>query len=845
VHHRILATCGLNAVAVAICAPAAAQAQETRTIQLPGQALSLSLQVVARTFGRNISVDSDDVAELSSPAVAGELTFDQAVAALLAGTGLEASPQNGGAVIYRSTRGKQNGTDIVVTGSRIRGAPIASTMLSYDRDAMQSAGQSTPADVIRSIPQNFGGGQNAGIGGNVPNSKGADVGGGASINLRGLGSDATLTLINGHRLSYDGAFQGVDVSAIPFGAIERIEIVPDGSSALFGSDAVAGVANIILRRAFDGLETSARLAGSTDGGNFQQQYGATAGQVWSGGSAMLSYEYGRTTAIDADERSYAKNRTPGVTLFPYLRHHNLAGTYRQEIVPDLTFDLDGLYNVRWRQSTLPLNAAGDLSVSRYDNDHKSRSWGIAPSLTLALPADWRVTLAGSYGWNKVSYEGTYIYGATQLSAGAGDYRNRTETIELSGNGKLLDVPAGAVKLAVGAGYRRNFFDRNETTGTFISASQSSRYLFGELSLPVINPEQASALGRSLDLSIAARHERYPGVGSITTPKLGIIYTPTADVTLKGSWGRSFRAPTLYEQYLPTTGYLMNAASLGGSGPAAAAAILISGGNAALKPERATNWSAALEFHPRALAGARLQISYFDIRYRDRIVTPIPYSSQALSNPIYAAHVTFAPSVQAQSAAIAQSATFVDITGAGYDPAKVIAIVDNSNVNAGKQTARGVDVLASYSFAAAAGTATLTANASYLDSKQQIGPGQAITQLAGTIFNPTHFRARGEASWTNEAVSLTAAVNYIGPIRDVRLSPAPRVAGMLPVDLTLRYRTREGRGLLGGLDFIASAQNLLNDKPSVVLVRTYLDSPYDSTNYSPFGRVVSLTVSKRW
>lgn len=69
--------------------------------------------------------------------------------------------------------------------------------------------------------------------------------------------------------------------------------------------------------------------------------------------------------------------------------------------------------------------------------------------------------------------------------------------------------------------------------------------------------------------------------------------------------------------------------------------------------------------------------------------------------------------------------------------------------------------------------------------------------------------------------------------------------MLPVDLTLRYRTREGRGLLGGLDFIASAQNLLNDKPSVVLVRTYLDSPYDSTNYSPFGRVVSLTVSKRW
>lgn len=121
-------------------------------------------------------------------------------------------------------------------------------------------------DVIRAIPQNFSGGQNPGVGANLPGGKNLDVGGGASINLRGLGGDATLTLLDGRRLSFDAALQSVDVSAIPFGAIERIEIVPDGSSALFGSDAVAGVANIILRRNFDGLETTARLGGSTDGG---------------------------------------------------------------------------------------------------------------------------------------------------------------------------------------------------------------------------------------------------------------------------------------------------------------------------------------------------------------------------------------------------------------------------------------------------------------------------------------------------------------------------------------------------------------------------------------------------
>ncbi|NJC00036.1 outer membrane receptor for ferrienterochelin and colicin [Sphingomonas trueperi] len=82
-------------------------------------------------------------------------------------------------------------------------------------------------------------------------------------NLRGLGSDATLTLINGHRLPYDAVNQGVDISIIPLAALERIEVITDGASALYGSDAVGGVANLILRRDYDGLLTSARVGAST------------------------------------------------------------------------------------------------------------------------------------------------------------------------------------------------------------------------------------------------------------------------------------------------------------------------------------------------------------------------------------------------------------------------------------------------------------------------------------------------------------------------------------------------------------------------------------------------------
>jgi outer membrane cobalamin receptor len=92
------------------------------------------------------------------------------------------------------------------------------------------------------------------------------VGYGAGVNLRGLGSDATLVLVNGHRLSPTGAGNFVDISQIPVGAIDRIDVVTDGSSAIYGSDAVGGVVNIRLRNDFDGAETRLQYGSMADGG---------------------------------------------------------------------------------------------------------------------------------------------------------------------------------------------------------------------------------------------------------------------------------------------------------------------------------------------------------------------------------------------------------------------------------------------------------------------------------------------------------------------------------------------------------------------------------------------------
>lgn len=863
--HRLWACCSLAAAAMASCAPITAQAQEgsrepeRKLLHLSAQPLFGTLRELGQIFAVNISADDADIADLSGRRLDGDYTLQEALRVLLVGTGLKARASGDGFVIGLPDPEGQGGEGpggegIVVTGSRIRGAAVASTTLTYEREAMRDAGQSSVAEVLRAIPQNFGGGQNAGVGYNVPGGRGVDLDGGSSINLRGLGSDATLTLLDGRRLSYAGVTQGVDVSAIPFGAIERIDVVPDGASALFGSDAVAGVANIILRRRFDGLETSARLAGSTDGGNFQQQYGATAGRTWQSGSVLASYEFARTTAIEADRRSYAETRTPGVTLAPYLRHHNAALVVRQDLAANLTFDLDLLYNKRWWKQTLPLNASGDLAVSRVDFARKSEAWGAAPSLTLALPSDWLVTLGSSYGWNRSAFGGLNTIGGMRTEASSGVYRNTTGNIELSGTGRLVELPGGSVKAALGGGYRRSDFRRTGSApGASIEASQDSYYAFGELAVPVFGEGQLPALGERLDLSLAARYERYPGVGSVVTPKIGAIYAPTRDISVKGSWGRSYRTPTLYEQFRPATVLLYAAPVLGASG--GGTALLVSGGNPDLRPERSTNWSVTLDIHPRALEGFNLEISYFDIRYRDRIVTPIPYTAQSLSNAIYAPYVTRDPDPDEQADALARGATFTNYSGAAYDPATVIAIVDNSNINAGRQTVRGVDVLAGYRFDLGGGVLRAAFNGSYIESRQQIAAGQAVTQMAGTIFNPPHYRARGEVGWSDERFSLLAAVNYIGPVRDVRSASARRIGAMAPVDLTLRYHLeRNDAGLnhanrrstlFAGIDVIASIQNAFNDKPSPIAVRAYTDTPYDSTNYSPFGRVLSLTVSKKW
>src|SRR6185312_6050083 len=194
-----------------------------------------------------------------------------------------------------------------VTGSLIHGAQDAVAPLIYlKKQQLAMAGFPTVEDALYSLPMMSLNGPREDLG--IDNNYQY----GAGLDLRGLGVGATLVLVNGYRQPLSGLNGDfVDISTIPTSAVERIEVLPDGASALYGSDAVAGVVNIIMRDDFNGAESQVKY-GSAIGGRRQVMASQLLGTHWSSGHAMLAYEYTDTTPLDASERSYAANadKTP-------------------------------------------------------------------------------------------------------------------------------------------------------------------------------------------------------------------------------------------------------------------------------------------------------------------------------------------------------------------------------------------------------------------------------------------------------------------------------------------------------------------------------------------------------
>lgn len=149
--------------------------------------------------------------------------------------------------------------EVVVTGSSIRGAPpVGSNVITVGREAIEATSVQSAQQLLKLVPAITGmGSAGQGAYGSFDTGSGGD-----SPNIHGLGgvsSSSTLTLIDGHRIPLTGIIRNLaDPNILPPNAVERVEVMPEGASSVYGSDAVAGVINFITRKHFDGVEVDAQ-----------------------------------------------------------------------------------------------------------------------------------------------------------------------------------------------------------------------------------------------------------------------------------------------------------------------------------------------------------------------------------------------------------------------------------------------------------------------------------------------------------------------------------------------------------------------------------------------------------
>ena len=551
---------------------------------------------------------------------------------------------------------------VIVTGTRatgLRAVDSPAPVQVLDNSALQRAGQ---PDLIQSLSQN------------VPSFTAQALGGDAanltlSAKLRGLSPNDTLVLVNGKRRHGTGSlavlggpYQGgaaADLNFIPVNSIDHVEVLTDGAAAQYGTDAIAGVVNIILKRATRGGNIS------LSGGNYIDQGGTTANLTANVGLAPLgdkswlnltaeSRFHGHSDRGYPDPRVYNHdgiiNVGPGgpntaATSFPgYPNVNHISGDalYHLNVVSynagyDVTEDTQvysfGSYGHKNGQAfenyRVPSKAPNiwplgfNPKEELMEND-VSVTGGIKTKL-----AGWSVDLATTYGKDidKFYTEGTAnvdlaALGSTQTMFYDGKFVASQWTTNLDVTREFEVGMASPLTVAFGVEHRKDSYD--------VGAGEPNSYFgSGAQSFPGLTPGDAGNHSRNntgvygdfavspvtgLKIDVAGRWEHFSDFGNTTVGKLTARYDFNDAIAIRGTASTGFRAPTLAEEFY-TNVNVGPTSAFGQLGPNSAAAKSL--GVNGLKPEKSKNFSGGLVFHPTSQMTATVDAFY--IKLKDRIV----------------------------------------------------------------------------------------------------------------------------------------------------------------------------------------------------------------------------------
>ncbi|WP_068095032.1 TonB-dependent receptor plug domain-containing protein [Novosphingobium rosa] len=834
--------------------------------------------------------------------------------------------------------------DIVVTGSSIRGvAPTGSPITNLSRTEMEKTGASTVTELLRSVPSvgAFGSsgnnnGQNQANFVDQPAIHGIGVGNG--------GGGLTLVLLDGLRLPGAGINQTApDPSAVPQSAIERVEVVADGASSVYGSDAVAGVINFRLRKKIEGFEAGGR----TGFGDNYRTYNAHAalGKNWSTGGFYAVYEYSSNTNVNGTNRSWyqpvsnstlcspANVTVGGATyalsatgarlgtnscdlnknedLYPEQHRHQGLIYFHQELGDGIELHARSLYSARAITNKVAIsgnNAAnGGLAVTvnsgayynyvqglgvpagtqtvtyngtndfgpTVNNRITTDTWSSNVGIEAKLFSDWKGSVDFNYGRE---IDNTYQPGINQtllqqaVTAGTfnpygvgaansqdlinqignyvSHYRGKQQVTEglIKADGSMFNLGGGAAKAAVGFDVKHDSFDARYGLGPWGSpyttnslGERTAVSGFAELFFPFFSAQNARGGIQKLDVVVSGRYDHYSDVGGTFNPKVGANWDPIRGVTLRGSFGTSFHAPSLADSGTAIDTRAIRFADFTGSSNPGAYSIVLAGGNK-LKPETARTLSFGADIKPVAVPGLKLSLTYFNIDYKNVISFP-SFSPVTDSNPVWNVYRTYNPTAAQVTAATAgmrhDGLVYPDVT------TLPTAIYDLRRQNFARQKIGGIDYDLSYAFSLGQNNLNVGIAGSWLLRFDQLiyAAGTNYDRL-GTAYAPK-LKTRAHVNWANGPYDVAVFGNYTAGYTNTNYQNQ-KVASNTTFDLHAGWKL-DGEGLAKDTRLALDVTNIFNKAPplfyNALSGQTY--ATFDNTNASALGRVVSLALNKQF
>ncbi|WP_282498111.1 TonB-dependent receptor domain-containing protein [Pantoea stewartii] len=497
---------------------------------------------------------------------------------------------------------------MVVTASaveqRLKDAPASISVITAEQLAKDVGKSATDlADVLERVA-------------GVSKAIGTDVGSG--IQLRGMPAAYTLLLVDGKRMSSSNGIKSTqqnyfdDINWIPVDAIERIEVVRGPMSALYGSDAMGGVVNIITKKNSDvwhgTLTAGTRQPQDDKRGSTQTWTGSVGGPLGKGFDLRLNGSWNKRQADKSDTGALRwgsgqegrKNENYGAELgWDITRQHRLTISTQQGTE-------EGLPGVASNGSEINLRGASKLERENYALD----------------------------------YRGIFAFGTAKLSAYQNKFKNWVSDVPVIANGAVtgsedstlwnkesiiegdLNLPFELglpQNLTVGAQWKKEELHNPRSLGVTADAADTFGKHTGEAKSTGIFIENQIDLRDDLALTLGLRRDN-TDYGNRTTPRAYLVWQATDALTLKGGYSEGFKAPSVRQA---SKGFIETSRGAGCNGYADyQGGSCYTLGNDALKPELSQNWEVSALYD---YAGWGVGLTFFDSRFQDKIASaPVGY-----------------------------------------------------------------------------------------------------------------------------------------------------------------------------------------------------------------------------